>query len=298
MSLPAILHAAERALRHRPHVPFVPKSRALGASTPHATYPAPELASHALRPQAQAGHWSEHAWIELDRHMRAHISQDADNLSSAVLSVDVDQVILQFLEAQGLEPDDLHGDWKLTRLYARVPALQARYLRELEQDMTEQMQEKSFQLLSESRKRPHDVSFGSAYVHGAHSTPLSARPSSTKFLAQESSVMSQSNAGADDTDALTEAGPPPKRLRSTVTPASGVVSKLWTWMTGPSQPRTPALFSNHRRRKMSSLSRIPRPVPRTRAPAPRPQLNTARNESRRDKSGAMYPSLDQFDEAV
>lgn len=298
MSLPAIFHAAERALQHRPHVPFSPRSRAPGPSTPHATYSAPELASHALRPQAQAGHWSEHAWIELDRHMRAHISQDADNMSSAVLSVDVDQVILQFLEAQGLEPDDLHGDWKLTRLYARVPALQARYLRELEQDMTAQMEEKSFQLLSESRKRPHDVSFGTAYAHGTHSTPLSARPSSTKFLAQESSVMSQSNAGADDTDALTEAGPPPKRLRSTVPPASGVVSKLWTWMTGPSQPRTPAPFSNYRRRKMSSVSRIPRPVPRARAPAPKPQSNTARDESRSDKSGAMYPSLDRLGEAV
>ena len=165
-TLPALLDAAEQALRP---------------------------ATHPLRAQARAGLWTNEAWAQLDIHFRAHLRAT----DTADVDVDVDEVIVAFLEALGLEPDDLQGAWSLARLYARVPALQARYLRERELDAAEAMRERSFHWLSQRTKRTCDVALGEGDAPG--------------------------------TDA---AGPPSKRAR----PASPLWTRLWGWVAGRPTP--------------------------------------------------------------
>ena len=273
--LASLFHAAELDLRQSTH----PTPRVPGAYAPRASLP-PQLDSHALRPQAQAGHWSEFAWMELDRHLRSYVPEEAMDKAAAVLDLDIDQVILQFLEAQGLEPDDLHGDWTLTRLYARVPALQARYVREMEQDVTEEMQEKSFQLLSQ-RKRTHDVLLDSPqYVRGSHSTPV-VPPSPAKAgknVAPESSVLSQSNHSFVPTDdVMIEAGHAPKRMRTHAPRPSSVMSKLWSWVSGSPSSQQQPLPSAAARHHRPPASRLPRPRRRQarRSAALRPSVVTS-----------------------
>lgn len=273
--LASLFHAAELDLRHSTQ----PTPRVPGAYAPRASLP-PQLDSHALRPQAQAGHWSEFAWMELDRHLRSYVPEEAMDKAAAVLDLDIDQVILQFLEAQGLEPDDLHGDWTLTRLYARVPALQARYVREMEQDVTEEMQEKSFQLLSQ-RKRTHDVLLDSPqYVRGAHSTPVMppSPAKAEKNVAPESSVLSQSNHSFVPTDdVMIEAGHVPKRMRSHGPRPSSVMSKLWSWVSGSpsSQQQQPSAAARHHRPPASRLPRPRRRQPRRSAAPPSSVVTSA-----------------------
>ena len=273
--LASLFHAAELDLRHSTQ----PTPRVPGAYAPRASLP-PQLDSHALRPQAQAGHWSEFAWMELDRHLRSYVPEEAMDKAAAVLDLDIDQVILQFLEAQGLEPDDLHGDWTLTRLYARVPALQARYVREMEQDVTEEMQEKSFQLLSQ-RKRTHDVLLDSPqYVRGAHSTPVMppSPAKAEKNVAPESSVLSQSNHSFVPTDdVMIEAGHVPKRMRTHGPRPSSVMSKLWSWVSGSpsSQQQQPSAAARHHRPPASRLPRPRRRQPRRSAAPPSSVVTSA-----------------------
>ena len=273
--LASLFHAAELDLRHSTQ----PTPRVPGAYAPRASLP-PQLDSHALRPQAQAGHWSEFAWMELDRHLRSYVPEEAMDKAAAVLDLDIDQVILQFLEAQGLEPDDLHGDWTLTRLYARVPALQARYVREMEQDVTEEMQEKSFQLLSQ-RKRTHDVLLDSPqYVRGAHSTPVMppSPAKAEKNVAPESSVLSQSNHSFVPTDdVMIEAGHDPKRMRTHGPRPSSVMSKLWSWVSGSpsSQQQQPSAAARHHRPPASRLPRPRRRQPRRSAAPPSSVVTSA-----------------------
>lgn len=273
--LASLFHAAELDLRHSTQ----PTPRVPGAYAPRASLP-PQLDSHALRPQAQAGHWSEFAWMELDRHLRSYVPEEAMDKAAAVLDLDIDQVILQFLEAQGLEPDDLHGDWTLTRLYARVPALQARYVREMEQDVTEEMQEKSFQLLSQ-RKRTHDVLLDSPqYVRGAHSTPVMppSPAKAEKNVAPESSVLSQSNHSFVPTDdVMIEAGHVPKRMRTHGPRPSSVMSKLWSWVSGSpsSQQQQPSAAARHHRPPASRLPRPRRRRPRRSAAPPSSVVTSA-----------------------
>lgn len=145
-TLPALLDAAEQALRP---------------------------AMHPLRAQARTGEWSNEAWAALDGQFRAHLR------AADTADVDADEVIASFLEALGLEPDDLQGAWSLARLYARVPALQARYLREQEQDAAEAMRERSFQWLSQRTKRTHDLALGEGAPSADDAPPSKrARPAS------------------------------------------------------------------------------------------------------------------------
>ncbi|WFD24513.1 hypothetical protein MEQU1_003215 [Malassezia equina] len=190
-TLPALLDAAEQALRP---------------------------ATNALRAQARSGTWSNEAWAQLDDHVRAHIRVPA------TADVDVDEVIVSFLDALRLEPDDLQGAWSLTRLYARVPALQARYLREQEQDAAEAMRERSFQWLSQRTKRTCDT-------------------------AQEA-----------HTDAAPSEGPPCKRVRA----ASPLWTRLWDWVAGRSTPpaeasHAQASIPSSAPTRPRPRSRLPRP---------------------------------------
>ncbi|WFD20838.1 hypothetical protein MCAP1_003092 [Malassezia caprae] len=145
-TLPALLDAAEQALRP---------------------------SAHPLCAQARTGVWSNEAWAALDDQFRAHLR------ATDTADVDADEVIVSFLEALGLEPDDLQGAWSLARLYARVPALQARYLREQEQDAAEAMRERSFQWLSQRTKRTCDVALGEGAPSAEHAPPTKrVRPAS------------------------------------------------------------------------------------------------------------------------
>jgi len=202
-TLPALLDAAEQALRP---------------------------ATHPLRAQARAGLWTNEAWAQLDFHFRAHLRAT----DTADVDVDVDEVIVAFLEALGLEPDDLQGAWSLARLYARVPALQARYLRERELDAAEAMRERSFHWLSQRTKRTCDVALGEGDAPG--------------------------------TDA---AGPPSKRAR----PASPLWTRLWGWVAGRPTPLAGAP-AHAPSPAPAPVVAPTRPRPRSRLPRPRAGLST------------------------
>ena len=228
-TLPALLTAAEHALRgdvpgdttQTPHVP--------GA---FALPPAPAPTTPLVRTHAAHGQWTAQAWSMLERELLAHIARHASDgdlgtLRAAALRVDVDEVVARFLESEGLGPDDLCGEWTLTRLYARVPALQARFLRRLDahDGATQQLLEKSFHLYAEAPRR--DVSFGSPFAMGTHSTPLPA-PAGAAPPPADASVSLATSVGADTTDGLLEEGQ--KRARDD----ESVVSRLWTWVRGRS----------------------------------------------------------------
>ncbi|WFC97030.1 hypothetical protein MBRA1_003697 [Malassezia brasiliensis] len=145
--LPALLQAAEAGERSGvaavaggvPSTPWVPGAFPPGSARRRPRVRAPEVTAHALRPQAQAGRWSDEAWAQLERHLEADVARrveadapDAAALRQAVLAADAGAVVRALLDAAGLEADELQGEWALTRLHARVPALQARYLRRLD----------------------------------------------------------------------------------------------------------------------------------------------------------------------
>ncbi|WFD35086.1 hypothetical protein MCUN1_001935 [Malassezia cuniculi] len=236
-SLHGLLADAEQSLRHVapatpaaqvPGTPWVP-----GAFTPRsarrARNGAPRIASHALRPQAQAGRWSQDAWVQLDMQLRGYLRECVDEsaddaaLRSAVLQVDADEVIMRFLDSQGLEPEDLTGDWTLTKLYARVPALQARLLRQLKVDAAEAsaLIERS---LHQTDRR--DVTFGSPFKRGAHSTPLSARMAPAPAEASVSMATTGENT-IDASDKLYEGTELPPRKRMREDPDASIAARLW-----------------------------------------------------------------------
>lgn len=240
-SLPALLHAAEaaQAAERRAATPAPPTPWLPGAFTPRSERRArvPVVTAYALRPQAQSGKWSEHAWAQLDRQFRAQVQQlvdaspESDSVAArraAALNVDPAEVLIQFLEAEGLEPDDLQGEWQLTLLYARVPALQARYLRHLdkqssEEDASAALLEKSFHALSDVRA-PLE-----AFVRGVHSTPKDEiRP-----RRDELSGLSL----ATDDDALYE-HPPDTSYEHEEPANTSVVSRLWSKVWG--ERKTPS----------------------------------------------------------
>lgn len=238
-TLPGLLVDAERSLRHA--IPATPAARAPatpwlpGAFTPRsarrARYGAPKITAHALRPQAQAGRWSQDAWIQLDMQLHAFLRDTVDDdvpsdaLREAIVNVDTDEVVLRFLDAQGLEPEDLTGEWTLTKLYARVPALQARLLRQLKVDTNEvsALLERSMHKADGNR----NVSFGSPFVRGTHSTPLTARVAPASAEASVS-VATAGEQTVDVSDQLYEgtALPPRKRVR-TDDPDSSIAARLW-----------------------------------------------------------------------
>lgn len=243
-SLPDLFHAAESELQKRPTTPSMRTPHVPGAflRTPRVES-VPTLSAASLRPQALAGQWSEHAWAELDRHFRTLISLEDEDIVNSVMHVDVDQVILQFLEDAHLEPDDLQGDWALTRLYARVPALQARFLREWEQDATQPLLEKSFHLLTTPRKRPREEE-----EEAPEPVPSQAPASAQK-------------------ESLT-----PATKRTKPSPSShSVVSRFWHWATGPftptqtasasgDRPVRPKTETRPRTTTSTTASRLPRPA--------------------------------------
>ena len=244
-TFPGLLIDAEQSLRdtapmtpatRQPGTPWLP-----GAFTPRSVHRArsgaPRITAHALRPQAQAGRWSQDAWVQLDIQLRTYLREttsgdvNEESLRTAVLEVDPDEVVLRFLDSQGLEPEDLAGDWKLTKLYARIPALQARLLRKLRLDaaaasaLIEQSMHKA-----DSRK---DVSFGSPFVRGAHSTPLITRVAP----AHTDASLSTATAGEhsiDTSDRILEDEEHPQRKRMRTddhdtSMAARIWRGIWPW---------------------------------------------------------------------
>ena len=173
VSLPALLKAAEDG--ERSWSAAVPGAFPPGSARRRRSLRAPVVTAHALRPQAQAGKWSDDAWAQLERHLAAEVarhveagaSDDAAAQRRAVPAVDAGAVVRAFLDAEGLEADDLQGEWARTRLHARVPALQARYLRRLDAteaaapDVSTALREQSFHALAEA-----DATATDALVHG------------------------------------------------------------------------------------------------------------------------------------
>ncbi|WFD45281.1 hypothetical protein MPSI1_003963 [Malassezia psittaci] len=224
--LPALLTAAEYGERNDlkivpPSTPYLP-----GAFPPRSArkISAPRLSAHALRPQACAGKWSEYAWSELDRHLqmelyRAMEQNPHQTYREVILDLDVDRILGQFLDAEGLELDDLQGEWTLSRLHARIPALQLRLLRKWDQLAGVDSDEQTSVLLR--RKSFSALAMEDGLIRG--DAPMFARdPDMEKANCSEPTVNAMDI--TQDMPASPRAGAP---ARSETSFVSQILSKVW-----------------------------------------------------------------------
>lgn len=245
-SLAELLDDAEEGLRiaaQRARPPSAAGSpqtpRPPGAFTP-ASARAPRITAHALRPQAQAGRWTREAWAHLDQHLHAYIREqvaqqpvagERSSAAAAALDVDATEVIMRFLDAEGLEPEDLSGAWRLPHLFARIPALQARFLRMLNSMDTgdaawEQLADRSCQALEPSPE-----------ARAVHSTPVAARVARTAPAENSALSVALSEEPGDATDQLYAPDElPRKRARvdnaAGEAPETSLIGRLWRGMWG------------------------------------------------------------------
>ena len=89
VSLPALLKAAEDG--ERSWSAAVPGAFPPGSARRRRSLRAPVVTAHALRPQAQAGKWSDDAWAQLERHLAAEVARHVEaGASDDAAPVDAD----------------------------------------------------------------------------------------------------------------------------------------------------------------------------------------------------------------